>query len=64
MLRVTLVGNMGGDPELKYSQKGTAIASFSVAVNQVRRGLTASGRKTPSGSAFACRASRPSSFSG
>ena len=38
MLRVTLVGNMGGDPELKYSQKGTAIASFSVAVNQVRKG--------------------------
>src|ERR1700674_2069877 len=38
MLRVTLVGNMGGDPELRYSQKGTAIASFSVAVNQVRKG--------------------------
>src|SRR5579859_3605826 len=38
MLRVTLVGNMGGDPELRYSQKGTAIVSFSVAVNQVRRG--------------------------
>src|ERR1700736_5192760 len=38
MLRVTLVGNMGGDPELRYSQKGTQIASFSVAVNQVRRG--------------------------
>jgi single-strand DNA-binding protein len=38
MLRVTLMGNMGGDPELKYSQKGTAIASFSVAVNQVRKG--------------------------
>src|ERR1700682_3220088 len=38
MLRVTLVGNMGADPELKYSQKGTAVVSFSVAVNQVRRG--------------------------
>ncbi|HLZ31593.1 MAG TPA: single-stranded DNA-binding protein [Chloroflexota bacterium] len=38
MLRVTLVGNMGGDPELRYSQKGAAIASFSVAVNQVRKG--------------------------
>jgi single-strand DNA-binding protein len=38
MLRVTLVGNMGGDPELRYSQKGSAIASFSVAVNQVRKG--------------------------
>jgi len=38
MLRVTLVGNMGGDPELRYSQKGTALVSFSVAVNQVRKG--------------------------
>src|ERR1700737_3628421 len=38
MLRVTLLGNMGGDPEVRYSQKGTQIASFSVAVNQVRKG--------------------------
>jgi single-strand DNA-binding protein len=38
MLRVTLVGNMGADPELRYSQKGTGIVSFSVAVNQVRKG--------------------------
>jgi single-strand DNA-binding protein len=38
MLRVTLIGNMGADPELRYSQKGTQIASFTVAVNQVRKG--------------------------
>ena len=38
MLRVTLMGNMGADPELRYSQKGTAIVSFNVAVNQVRKG--------------------------
>src|SRR5438445_13417016 len=38
MLRVTLLGNMGADPEVRYSQKGTQIASFSVAVNQVRTG--------------------------
>src|SRR3984893_5330933 len=38
MLRVTLTGNMGADPESRYSQKGTQIVSFSVAVNQVRRG--------------------------
>jgi single-strand DNA-binding protein len=38
MLRVTLLGNMGGDPEIRWSQKGTQIASFSVAVNQVRTG--------------------------
>src|ERR1700730_17144643 len=38
MLRGTLVGNMGADPEVKYTQKGTQIASFTVAVNQVRKG--------------------------
>jgi single-strand DNA-binding protein len=38
MLRVSLVGNLGADPEVKYSQKGTQIVSFRVAVNQVRTG--------------------------
>ncbi len=38
MLRVTLLGNMGGDPEVRFSQKGTQIAAFSVAVNQIRTG--------------------------
>jgi single-strand DNA-binding protein len=38
MLRVSLVGNLGADPELRYSQKGAPIASFRVAVNQVRNG--------------------------
>jgi single-strand DNA-binding protein len=38
MLRVSLVGNLGADPEIKYSQKGTQIVSFRVAVNQVRTG--------------------------
>ena len=38
MLRVTLLGNMGGDPEVRFSQKGTQIAAFSVAVNQTRTG--------------------------
>src|SRR5437588_8019125 len=38
MLRVTLLGNMGGDPEVRFTQKGTQVASFSVAVNQVRTG--------------------------
>jgi single-strand DNA-binding protein len=38
MLRVSLLGNLGADPELRYSQKGAPIASFRVAVNQVRIG--------------------------
>jgi single-strand DNA-binding protein len=38
MLRVTLLGNLGADPEVRYSQKGTQIVSFRVAVNQVKTG--------------------------
>jgi single-strand DNA-binding protein len=32
--RVTLIGHLGGDPELKYTPGGSAIATFSVATNQ------------------------------
>src|SRR5258708_26612484 len=38
MLRVTLLGNMGADLEVRYTPTGTQIVSFSVAVNQVRKG--------------------------
>jgi single-strand DNA-binding protein len=38
MLRVTLLGNLGGEPEVRFTQKGTQFAQFSVAVNQVRLG--------------------------
>ncbi len=38
MLRVTLLGNLGADPEVRYTQKGTQMATFNVAVNQVRFG--------------------------
>jgi single-strand DNA-binding protein len=38
MLRVTLLGNLGAEPEVRWSAKGTQIAEFRVAVNQVRTG--------------------------
>ena len=38
MLRVSLLGNLGADPEVRYSQKGAMIISFRVAVNFVRSG--------------------------
>jgi single-strand DNA-binding protein len=38
MLRVTLLGNLGADPEVRYTQKGTQMVSFRVAVNQVKTG--------------------------
>ena len=36
MLRVTVLGNLGSDAELRYSTKGAQIAGFRIAVNQVR----------------------------
>ena len=38
MLRVSVLGHLGGDAELRYSTRGTPIAGFSLAVNQVRTG--------------------------
>ena len=33
--KVILVGNLGRDPELKYTPNGTAVANFTVATNEV-----------------------------
>ena len=38
MLRVSLLGNLGADPETRWTQKGAQMVSFRVAVNQVRTG--------------------------
>ena len=32
--KVTLIGNLGKDPELRYTSGGVAVASFSVATNE------------------------------
>ena len=34
MQKVLLIGNLGRDPDVKYSQQGTAIAQFSVAATE------------------------------
>jgi single-strand DNA-binding protein len=36
MLRLTAVGNLGADAELRYTTKNTPIAQFRIAINQVR----------------------------
>lgn len=36
--RVVLVGNLGRDPEMRYSSNGTPITTFPLAVNKRRKG--------------------------
>jgi single-strand DNA-binding protein len=36
MLRIQLIGHLGSDVDIRYTQKGTPLASGRVAVNQVR----------------------------
>jgi len=38
MLRVELLGNLGAEPEQRFTQAGAAMTTFRVAVNQVRTG--------------------------
>ncbi|MCK5437519.1 MAG: single-stranded DNA-binding protein, partial [Desulfobulbaceae bacterium] len=33
--KVILIGNLGADPEIRYSQTGTPVATFSVATTEV-----------------------------
>lgn len=35
--KITLIGNLGRDPELRYTPQGTAVCDFSVAVNDRKR---------------------------
>ena len=32
--QITLIGNLGNDPEMRYTPSGVAVASFSLAVNK------------------------------
>ncbi len=38
MLRVTLLGNLGADPDVRFTAKGSSVVQLRVAVNQIRRG--------------------------
>lgn len=35
--KITIVGNLGRDPELRYTPQGTAVCSFSVATSEKRK---------------------------
>jgi single-strand DNA-binding protein len=36
--KVILIGNLGKDPEVRYTQSGTAVASFSIATSERKKG--------------------------
>lgn len=36
--KVILIGNLGADPEIRYTQNGTAVATFSLATTERRKG--------------------------
>ena len=38
--RIILVGNLGRDPELRYTTQGTAVCSFTMATNERRKDKT------------------------
>jgi len=47
--RVQLIGNLGKDPEVKYTPQGTPVAKLTIATKSVLRTKPASGRTAPSG---------------
>src|SRR6266567_268207 len=40
MNKITLIGNLGRDPEMNYTPNGVAVTKFSLAVNRVTRSST------------------------
>jgi hypothetical protein len=46
--KLLLIGNVGKDPEMKYTQQGTPVTAFTLAVN--RNGKAGEGQVTWSGS--------------
>src|SRR5215210_1415577 len=43
--KVQLIGRLGGDPQLKYTQSGTAVATFSLATNRQWQGKDGTSRE-------------------
>ncbi|HEX8097307.1 MAG TPA: single-stranded DNA-binding protein, partial [Pyrinomonadaceae bacterium] len=38
--KIIVVGNLGRDPELRYTPQGTAVCSFTMATNERRKAQT------------------------
>ena len=44
--KVMIIGNLGRDPELRYTQRGTPVCNFTVAVNRPGRTDEATGQRS------------------
>ena len=51
MQRITLIGRLGGDPEMRYTPDGVPVANFSLAVSEVisKTGRDGNARQCPLG---------------
>lgn len=49
MLKATTIGNLGNDPELRYSASGSPFLRFTLRPTSVRGTRAASGMTAPSG---------------
>jgi single-strand DNA-binding protein len=45
--KIIVVGNLGRDPELRYTPQGTAVCNFSVATNEKRRDKSGDSQDVP-----------------
>ena len=50
--RVQLIGNLGKDPEVKYTPQGTPVAKLTIATNERFKDKAANGRTAPSGTTW------------
>lgn len=46
LAKITLIGNLGGDPETRYTPQGTLVVNFSLAVNNRRRDASGNQQET------------------
>src|SRR5262249_46965257 len=51
VLRVDLIGNLGTDPQVTFSQKGNELVKLNVAINQVRTDPNGERQESTEGSA-------------
>ena len=59
--KVVLVGNLGADPELRFTQGGIQVANVSLATSESWTDKTANPKSAPNGTAWSCGGAWPKS---